>query len=87
MKKEAVLAAVRHLLTAGGGLLVAQGVTEAAAMETAIGAVMTLVGFGWSLWRKYAREKREEAFAVKAGAKQSDATTGALIGTHYVGGL
>lgn len=60
MKKELVFAALRHLLTFGGGLLVARGYASqdeisqgVGALIELIGAICTLVGVGWSIWHKY----------------------------------
>lgn len=43
---------VRHLLTAGGGALVAQGILEASAAEAAVGAATTLLGVAFSIVNK-----------------------------------
>jgi hypothetical protein len=45
----------RHLLTAAGGALVAKGVVDAGTAEAAIGALVTLIGVGWSVWEKRQR--------------------------------
>lgn len=42
------LGIVRHLLTFGGGFIVAKGWVSAEAMPEVVGAVMTLVGVVWS---------------------------------------
>lgn len=41
---------VRHLLTALGGGLVADGALDNEQLNIGIGAVVTLVGLGWSIW-------------------------------------
>jgi len=43
---------IRHLLTTAGGALVAKGVVTATMLEPTIGAIMTLFGVAWSLWKK-----------------------------------
>jgi hypothetical protein len=43
---------VRHVLTFGGGYLVAKGVLDNEAMNDAVGAVVTLVGIAWSAFAK-----------------------------------
>ena len=43
---------VRHILTAAGGYLVAQGAMDAAAAETLVGASATIVGVLWSVYEK-----------------------------------
>lgn len=55
MMKDMVLGIARHLLTAGGGALVAQGTLDAATAQTAVGALVTLVGVGWSVYEKSKR--------------------------------
>lgn len=53
---ENLLAAVRHTMTGIGGYMVSLGfVADAASWEPIVGAVVTLVGFGWSVARKMAR--------------------------------
>ena len=60
MKHAAKLrGALRHILTAGGGLLVALGYLDqqeategTAVIMTAVGAVITAVGFIWSIISK-----------------------------------
>ena len=48
----AIMGVVRHLLTAAGGYLVAQGALDAAAAETLVGAGVSIVGVVWSVWDK-----------------------------------
>lgn len=55
MNAEIIGGIVRHALTSVGGYFVATGAFDAGMMETAIGAIVTLVGIGWSVWIK-ARE-------------------------------
>ena len=50
-----IQALARHLLTAGGGFLVAQGYLDAASRETVVGALVTLIGVGWSVYEKRSR--------------------------------
>ena len=49
MNKEQVLGMVRHALTFIGGVLVIKGMSSEAAVSETIGAVMTAVGFLWSV--------------------------------------
>lgn len=53
-----VKGAVRHALTAGGGVLVSAGFASQDEVSAAVGAVMTLVGLGFSVARKWMRSKR-----------------------------
>jgi hypothetical protein len=57
MIKETVLGLVRHLLTAGGTLLASAGLATGGDVELAAGAFVTLVGFAWSVYQKYAAKK------------------------------
>lgn len=52
MTREDVLAVIRHLLTSAGGALVANGVLTAAQLQDGVGAVIVLIGIGWSLFNK-----------------------------------
>lgn len=54
MNVTIVNAVLRHLLTALGGIAVARGYLDSGTLETAVGAVLTLVGLGWSIWDKRA---------------------------------
>jgi uncharacterized membrane protein YjjB (DUF3815 family) len=42
---------IRHGLTAAGGFLVAKGLASADQVAELAGAVVTLVGTIWSIWR------------------------------------
>lgn len=48
MKKQ-ILGIIRHLLTFGGGYLVAQDWLDAELMPELIGAIMTIIGAAWSM--------------------------------------
>jgi hypothetical protein len=52
MKKEQVLGVVRHVLTFGGGLLVAKGLLDENLVAEIIGGVLTLTGALWSVFSK-----------------------------------
>ena len=52
MNKEILLGIIRHLLTASGGVLVTKGLSDPASVEGAVGALVTLIGFGWSILAK-----------------------------------
>jgi len=58
MPFETAMALLRHALTAGGGILVTAGLTTADGVDIAAGSVVALIGFGWSVWRKYSRQVR-----------------------------
>lgn len=57
--KDAILGVIRHLLTSIGGGLVAGGLATQDDLTTAIAAVMTLIGFAWSLWDKKSRQQSD----------------------------
>ena len=52
MNKDMILGLVRHVLTFGGGYIVAANIADAALVNEAIGAIMSLVGIGWSIYAK-----------------------------------
>ncbi len=58
MTIEAILALIRHGLTTGGGILVAQGMASSEEIATVAGAIVTFLGFGWSLVRKIQNKPR-----------------------------
>lgn len=43
---------VRHLLTFGGGFLVANDTIDASQLDTAVGALVALAGVVWSVFDK-----------------------------------
>ena len=56
MTYETILALIRHGLTLIGGWLLARGILDdPATVEAFVGAILTLVGIAWSIWRKYRR--------------------------------
>jgi hypothetical protein len=44
-----VTSVIRHALTASGGALVVQGTSQGSDTETVAGAIVTILGFVWSL--------------------------------------
>lgn len=52
MRTDMILGIVRHVLTAAGGVLVTKGVTDAANVEQAVGALVFLIGLVWSILQK-----------------------------------
>jgi hypothetical protein len=61
MNKETVLGIIRHILTFGGGALVAKGYIDEMGLEEAIGAIVALIGFAWSIKIKIKEIKDEGA--------------------------
>jgi hypothetical protein len=57
MNKESVLGVLRHILTFGGGLAVAQGHIDEASMMELVGAVITIAGVTWSILQKKSQGK------------------------------
>jgi len=51
-QKEQALGVIRHILTFGSGLIVANGVLDDATAQTIIGSVMALIGAIWSISAK-----------------------------------
>lgn len=52
LSKEQVLGIIRHILTFVGGIAIANGLVDAAIIETVIGSVATLTGAIWSIVAK-----------------------------------
>lgn len=48
MNKDMILGLVRHVLTFGGGFLIAKGFFDQAMLDAVVPAVLTLVGVIWS---------------------------------------
>lgn len=49
MTQEKTLGIIRHALTFGGGFLVTSGYLTESTLNTAIGAIVTLIGVVWSV--------------------------------------
>lgn len=54
---NAVLGIIRHVLTTLGGGLVTNGTITDSMLETGVGAVLTLIAIGWSIFDKKKREQ------------------------------
>lgn len=54
LSREQVLGILRHVLTFGGGLLIAKGLVDDTAWSEISGSVLTLVGTVWSVVSKRA---------------------------------
>ena len=52
MTLEMLSGLLRHLLTFGGGFLIAKGWFDEATVNSIVAALITLVGAGWSLCAK-----------------------------------
>lgn len=52
MNKDMILGLVRHVLTFGGGFVVAKGWIDAAGANEAVGAIAALIGVLWSAYDK-----------------------------------
>lgn len=60
--KEQVMGGLRHVLTAAGPLIASHGYASDAEVQTVGGALITIIGFAWSL---FAPEKVEAKKARK----------------------
>ena len=54
MNKDTIFGIIRHVLTFGGGYLVAKGVFDQAALNAVVPAVITIAGVVWSMIDKKA---------------------------------
>jgi hypothetical protein len=52
MNQDQILGIVRHVLTFGGGYLVAKGIVDEATMLNVVGAAVTIIGAVWSIAQK-----------------------------------
>jgi hypothetical protein len=52
MNMDAILGVVRHVLTFGGGFLVAKGWLDADTLTQGVAALATLIGLVWSVIAK-----------------------------------
>ena len=52
MTQEKWMGVFRHLLTTVGGVAVAYGYIDETTMVQIVGFVVTMLGFGWSIWAK-----------------------------------
>ena len=81
--KESLLSAVRTLLGAGGGVLVAHGYLSSGTANELLGALMILIPIGWGAFQKWQSEKKtqvREVAAVNAGVAVADSgTVGATV--------
>lgn len=50
---------IRHLLTTAGGFLVAKGLASTEQLTELVGAVVSIVGIGWSIKKNNADKKSE----------------------------
>jgi hypothetical protein len=61
MNKEQVLGIVRHVLTFGGGILMAKGFADEALAEEIVGGLIAVIGGTWSIVVKVKSEKDGKA--------------------------
>lgn len=54
--KPLIMAVARHLATAAGGALAANGLIAASEAQTVTGAILTLVGLGFSAYDKLSKK-------------------------------
>lgn len=52
MGKNQILGILRHVLTFAGGFIVAKGWIDEGALTELVGALMTVIGTGWSIFDK-----------------------------------
>lgn len=58
---------VRHLMTVAGGFFISRGVMDDNQVETAVAAVITLLGVAWSVLVKMSMQQRPENKTVVSG--------------------
>lgn len=66
MTLAAILSVNRHILTGGGLILVNRGIIDQTELDTAIGAIITLIGLAWAIIDKKGRKGNANALPVVA---------------------
>jgi hypothetical protein len=69
MGSDDIQGIIRHVLTALGGSLVAQGIITQGQLTDAVGALCVLGGVAWSLWNKYQHRQQIAAVAAAVGGQ------------------
>jgi hypothetical protein len=69
----ALAGAIRHVLTAAGGALAADGYVTTDQVNLYVGIIMAVLGVAWSVWQKY-KSKAATAAAVTDAVKNSSGT-------------
>lgn len=64
MDQATALGILRHLLTAGGAVLVTNGLVNDGQLQTIVGAIVTIAPIIWSVIQK--RQQKTELAAAKA---------------------
>lgn len=59
MNKEQILGFIRHGLTLFGGVLITNGMIDEEMLTEVVGALVTIIGFGWSLISKKNTQESE----------------------------
>jgi len=65
MDQETILGILRHILTSAGGCLVADGVVSQSQLNEGVGAIVILIGIGWSIYNKV---QHKRALSAAKGA-------------------
>lgn len=65
MDKATILGLIRHGLTTLGGALVADGLLSSSQVNDGVGAIVILIGLGWSVYQK--RQQQQQLAAAKKG--------------------
>ena len=77
-----VLGLVRHVLTIGGGFFINQGVMDNNEQETAIAAIITLIGVAWSVMVKMSAKENGDDSVMKA--KSGEIILALLVGASVI---
>lgn len=51
---------IRHMITTYGGVLITNGVISESDISLATGAIATLIGIGWSVYKKLQENKEKK---------------------------
>ena len=85
MNIEVITGVIRHLLTLGGGILITKGLANESEITDAVGAIVVLIGVGWSIASKYKGGVKPPA-ANSLNLWLVGAMTGLVFGVGCAGG-
>ncbi|MEI6165997.1 MAG: hypothetical protein WCS52_02275 [bacterium] len=79
---KVVLGLIRHMLTIGGGFFINQGVMDNNEQETAIAAIITLIGVAWSVLVKMSAKQKAEGSEIQS--KSGEIVLALLVGVSVI---
>jgi hypothetical protein len=71
--KDALLLFIRHVLLAAGGGLVGNGLFSSGDLEVIVGAIVLVIGSGWSFYQRNKLKQEVINLELKAGGGRREA--------------